>query len=98
ISVPVWIKLPMQRDRSALHGLSRLIVAEVQINLGNRLPKICLGLGLIRETVANALGGLVQNFFQNRGVASLGDFGADSLKHLIGELSELLAFGGCDPG
>ena len=60
------------------------------INEGDPFAEVCFDVGLICHLFADAFGGLVEDFLQDRRVAAFGDFRAGPGQHVLKELSNLL--------
>jgi hypothetical protein len=94
IAVTGGMKLAAQSQRTALHLFGGGVVAQILINIPDPFAEIRFDVGLIGQLGADAGGGLVQNFFQERRIAAFGDFRAGACEHLFKEARDLRGFGG----
>ena len=98
VAVTVGMKLPAQINCLALHPFGGRIIAKVPMNYGDPFPEVRFDLRLIGELGADAFGGVIENFFEDRRVAAFGDFRPSTGEHVFEELGDLAEFGSFGPG
>src|SRR5439155_26265613 len=94
VPITIGMKLSLEGNHSTLLKLGCGIIAKCLVHIADSFADVGLDGGLVGEVGADALHGLVENFFQDCGVAAFGDFGASAFKHVFKELDDLPALGG----